>query len=54
VGGIEAVAAMLGEPIEIVTPEVIGVRLSGTLPDGDNADRSNLTLIQALRSLVSR
>lgn len=51
VGGIEAVAAMLGEPIEIVAPDVLGVRLSGSLPEGATPTDLTLTLIQRLRSI---
>ncbi len=39
VGGIEAVAAMLGQPIEMVTPDVIGFKLSGKLGEGVTAHR---------------
>jgi len=51
VGGIEAVAGMLGEPLEIVAPEVIGVRFSGKLPDGVTPTDLTLTVIQKLRSM---
>ena len=37
VGGIEAEAVLLGQPIYLLTPEVIGVRLSGALPEGATA-----------------
>jgi aconitate hydratase len=49
VGGIEAVATMLGEPIEIVAPDVIGVRLTGSLPNGVTPTDLTLTIIQLLR-----
>jgi aconitate hydratase len=49
VGGIEAVAAMLGEPIEIVTPDVIGVKLSGELSEGVTPTDLTLTIVQMLR-----
>ncbi|MGB9800804.1 MAG: aconitate hydratase AcnA [Thermanaerothrix sp.] len=49
VGGIEAIAAMLGEPIEIVIPDVIGFRLSGHLPEGTTPTDLTLTIIQMLR-----
>ncbi len=49
VGGIEAVAAMLAEPIEIVAPDVIGVRLNGKLPEGVTPTDLTLTVIQMLR-----
>lgn len=51
VGGIEAVAAMLGEPIEIVAPDVIGVRFTGNLQDGVTPTDLTLTVIQRLRKL---
>lgn len=51
VGGIEAVAAMLGEPIEIVAPDVIGVRFTGNLPEGVTPTDLTLTVIQKLRKL---
>jgi aconitate hydratase len=51
VGGIEAVAAMLGEPIEIVAPDVIGVRLSGKLREGVTPTDLTLFIIQSLRKL---
>lgn len=51
VGGIEAVAAMLGEPIEIVAPDVIGVRFTGILPEGVTPTDLTLTVIQRLRKL---
>ncbi|MEW6502658.1 MAG: aconitate hydratase AcnA [Chloroflexota bacterium] len=51
VGGIEAVAAMLGEPIEIVAPDVIGVRLSGQLREGVTPTDLTLFIIQSLRKL---
>ncbi len=49
VGGIEAVAAMLGEPIEFVTPDVIGIRLVGKLADGVTPTDLTLTITQLLR-----
>jgi len=49
VGGIEAIAAMLGEPIEIVAPDVIGFRLSGKLPEGTTPTDLTLTIVQMLR-----
>ncbi len=49
VGGIEAVAAMLGEPIEILAPDVIGVRLVGELPQGVTPTDLTLTIIEKLR-----
>jgi aconitate hydratase len=49
VGGIEAEAVMLGEPIYMVMPEVVGCELTGTLPDGVTATDLVLTLTQVLR-----
>ncbi len=49
VGGIEAEAVMLGQPIYIVTPEVIGVKLVGSLPEGATATDLALTVTQLLR-----
>jgi aconitate hydratase len=50
VGGIEAEAAMLGEPIYIVAPDVIGVELTGAPAPGIVATDIVLTLVQALRA----
>ncbi len=49
VGGIEAEAVLLGQPIYLLTPEVIGVRLSGALPEGTTATDLVLTVTQMLR-----
>ncbi len=49
VGGIEAEAAMLGQPISMLIPEVIGFRLDGTLPEGTTATDLVLTVTQMLR-----
>ncbi|MSO66061.1 MAG: aconitate hydratase AcnA [Alphaproteobacteria bacterium] len=49
VGGIEAEAAMLGQPISMVIPEVIGMRLSGNLKEGTTATDLVLTVTQILR-----
>jgi len=49
VGGIEAEAAMLGQPISMLIPEVIGVRLSGKLNEGVTATDLVLTLTEMLR-----
>ena len=49
VGGIEAEAAMLGQPISMVIPEVIGFRLTGALPEGATATDLVLTVTQMLR-----
>jgi aconitate hydratase len=49
VGGIEAEAAMLGQPISMLIPEVIGFRLTGALPEGATATDLVLTVTQMLR-----
>jgi aconitate hydratase len=49
VGGIEAEAAMLGQPIDMVTPDVIGFKLYGQMPDGVTATDLTLTVTQMLR-----
>ncbi|HYC46403.1 MAG TPA: aconitate hydratase AcnA [Burkholderiales bacterium] len=49
VGGIEAEAAMLGQPISMLLPRVIGVRLTGALPPGSTATDLVLTVAQMLR-----
>ncbi len=49
VGGIEAEAGMLGQPIAFQTPEVIGVNLSGTLREGVTATDLTLRITQMLR-----
>ncbi|MBI5832522.1 MAG: aconitate hydratase AcnA [Armatimonadetes bacterium] len=49
VGGIEAEAALLGQPSTMVLPEVVGVRLSGALPEGATATDAVLTVTQMLR-----
>ncbi len=49
VGGIEAEAAMLGQPVSMVIPEVIGFKLSGQLPEGSTATDLVLTVTQMLR-----
>lgn len=50
VGGIEAEAAMLGQPMFLPKPIVIGVRTHGTLPAGTTATDLVLTLVQMLRA----
>ncbi|MFN9721375.1 MAG: aconitate hydratase AcnA [Planctomycetota bacterium] len=50
VGGIEAEAVMLGQPIYMLTPEVVGFRLSGQLPEGSTATDLVLTVTQMLRA----
>jgi aconitate hydratase len=49
VGGIEAEATMLGQPYYFVTPEVIGFKLYGSLPEGTTATDLTLTVVQMLR-----
>jgi aconitate hydratase len=50
VGGIEAEACMLGQPIYMVTPKVVGFRLHGQLPEGSTATDLVLVVTQILRS----
>ena len=50
VGGIEAEAVMLGQPIYMLTPEVVGFKLTGELPDGATATDLVLTVTQMLRA----
>ncbi len=50
VGGIEAEAAMLGQPISMLLPQVVGFRLSGHLPEGATATDLVLTVVQMLRA----
>ncbi len=49
VGGIEAEAAMLGQPVSLQTPEVVGVHLYGTLPEGVTATDLTLRITEMLR-----
>jgi aconitate hydratase len=49
VGGIEAEAAMLGQPIAMLIPDVVGFRLTGKLPEGATATDLVLTVTQMLR-----
>jgi aconitate hydratase len=49
VGGIEAEAGMLGQPLYMVTPDVVGFRLVGSLPEGTTATDLVLTVVQMLR-----
>ncbi len=49
VGGIEAEAAMLGQPISMLIPEVIGFELKGKMPEGATATDLVLTVVQMLR-----
>ncbi len=50
VGGIEAEAAMLGQPVSMLIPQVIGFRLSGKLTEGSTATDLVLTITQMLRA----
>ena len=50
VGGIEAEAVLLGQPYSLQIPEVVGVRLSGTLPPGTTATDLVLTITRFLRA----
>jgi aconitate hydratase A / 2-methylisocitrate dehydratase len=50
VGGIEAEAAMLGEPISMLIPQVVGFKLTGSLPEGATATDLVLTVTQILRA----
>ena len=49
VGGIEAEAAMLGQPISMLLPQVLGFRLEGELPEGSTATDLVLTVTEMLR-----
>jgi aconitate hydratase len=49
VGGIEAEANLLGQPLYLLTPEVVGFRLKGQLPEGTTATDLVLTVTQILR-----
>jgi aconitate hydratase len=49
VGGIEAEAGMLGQPVYFLTPDVIGVELAGRLPEGATATDLVLTVTEMLR-----
>ena len=51
VGGIEAEAAMLGQPVSMLVPEVVGFKLSGKLNSGVTATDLVLTVVQMLRKL---
>ena len=50
VGGIEAEAAMLGQPVAMLIPDVVGMRLTGKLPEGATATDLVLTATQQLRA----
>jgi aconitate hydratase len=49
VGGIEAEAAMLGQPVSMLIPRVVGVKLTGALPEGSTATDLVLTVTELLR-----
>jgi aconitate hydratase len=49
VGGIEAEAAMLGQPVSMLIPQVLGVKVSGALPEGATATDLVLTVTEMLR-----
>ncbi len=49
VGGIEAEAAMLGQPVSMLIPQVVGFRLAGELPEGSTATDLVLTVTEMLR-----
>ena len=51
VGGIEAEAGMLGQPVYFLTPEVVGVELKGELKEGITATDLTLTITERLRAL---
>ncbi|MFC1626200.1 aconitate hydratase AcnA [Pseudomonadota bacterium] len=50
VGGIEAEAAMLGQPVSMLVPKVVGFRLTGELPEGATATDLVLTIVEMLRN----
>jgi aconitate hydratase len=50
VGGIEAEAAMLGQPVSMLIPEVVGFKLTGVLPEGTTATDLVLRVVQMLRA----
>lgn len=50
VGGIEAEAAMLGQPISMLAPKVVGMKLTGQLPEGATATDLVLTIVEKLRA----
>jgi aconitate hydratase A / 2-methylisocitrate dehydratase len=51
VGGIEAEAAMLGEPVSMLVPQVVGFKLTGELPEGATATDLVLTVTETLRQV---
>lgn len=50
VGGIEAEAAMLGQPVSMLIPQVVGFKLTGKLPEGSTATDLVLTVTEMLRA----
>ena len=50
VGGIEAEASMLGQPMNMLAPEVVGVKITGALPEGATATDAVLTMTEMLRA----
>ena len=50
VGGIEAEAVMLGQPIYMLAPDVVGFKLTGELPEGVTATDMTLTIVEMLRA----
>ena len=50
VGGIEAEACLLGQPVSMLVPEVVGVRLSGALPAGSTSTDLVLLVVERLRA----
>ncbi|MGH3098966.1 MAG: aconitate hydratase AcnA [Streptosporangiales bacterium] len=50
VGGIEAEAAMLGQPVSMLIPQVVGFKLTGQLPEGSTATDLVLTITEMLRA----
>jgi aconitate hydratase len=50
VGGIEAEAAMLGQPVSMLVPKVVGFKLTGELPEGATATDLVLTIVEMLRN----
>ncbi|MDN5821406.1 MAG: aconitate hydratase, partial [Brachybacterium sp.] len=51
VGGIEAEAAMLGQPMSMLIPQVVGLKLTGELPEGTTATDLVLTVAELLRQI---
>ncbi|MCP5353380.1 MAG: aconitate hydratase AcnA, partial [Chromatiales bacterium] len=49
VGGIEAEASMLGQPVSMLIPKVVGMKLTGQLPEGATATDLVLTIVELLR-----